>query len=90
VHLSWRGALLGLLVALAPAPACAEVQRINVNVASGAIVKFSSITGKSATAGRILYPAAKADIPQITKNEAVDLSDGASWGTGADIAVDGG
>jgi NAD(P)-dependent dehydrogenase (short-subunit alcohol dehydrogenase family) len=114
----------------------------------GAIVNFSSIAGKFANTGRILYPAAKAANRQITKNEAFDLapdgirvncvspawtwsdplrnlsgndreladrvgaalhplgriagpeevanavlwlcSDGASWVTGADIAVDGG
>jgi NAD(P)-dependent dehydrogenase (short-subunit alcohol dehydrogenase family) len=114
----------------------------------GAIVNFSSIAGKFANAGRILYPAAKAANRQITKNEALDLapdgirvncispawtwsdplkklsgddreaadrigaplhplgriagpeevanavlwlcSDGASWVTGADLAVDGG
>jgi NAD(P)-dependent dehydrogenase (short-subunit alcohol dehydrogenase family) len=43
-----------------------------------AIVNISSIAGKFANAGRILYTAAKAAVRQITKNEAVDLSDGAS------------
>lgn len=40
----------------------------------GAIVNFSSIAGKFANAGRILYPAAKAANRQITKNEALDLA----------------
>jgi NAD(P)-dependent dehydrogenase (short-subunit alcohol dehydrogenase family) len=40
----------------------------------GAIVNFSSIAGKFANAGRMLYPASKAAIRQITRNEAVDLA----------------
>lgn len=40
----------------------------------GAIVNFSSIAGKFANAGRMLYPAAKAANRQITKNEALDLA----------------
>jgi hypothetical protein len=40
----------------------------------GAIVNFSSIAGKFANTGRILYPAAKAANRQITKNEALDLA----------------
>ena len=40
----------------------------------GAIVNFSSIAGKFANAGRILYPAAKAANRQVTRNEAVDLA----------------
>jgi len=40
----------------------------------GAIVNFSSIAGKFANAGRMLYPASKAAIRQVTRNEAVDLA----------------
>lgn len=40
----------------------------------GAIVNFSSIAGKFANTGRMLYPASKAAIRQITRNEAVDLA----------------
>jgi len=40
----------------------------------GAVVNFSSIAGKFANAGRMLYPASKAAIRQITRNEAVDLA----------------
>jgi len=40
----------------------------------GAIVNFSSIAGKFANAGRALYPASKAAIRQITRNEAMDLA----------------
>ena len=40
----------------------------------GAIVNFSSIAGKFANTGRMLYPAAKAANRQITKNEALDLA----------------
>jgi 3-oxoacyl-[acyl-carrier protein] reductase len=40
----------------------------------GAIVNFSSIAGKFANAGRMLYPASKAALRQITRNEAVDLA----------------
>jgi NAD(P)-dependent dehydrogenase (short-subunit alcohol dehydrogenase family) len=40
----------------------------------GAIVNFSSIAGKFANSGRMLYPAAKAANRQITKNEALDLA----------------
>src|SRR5262249_57476125 len=40
----------------------------------GAVVNFSSIAGKFANAGRMLYPASKAAIRQITRNEAIDLA----------------
>ena len=40
----------------------------------GAIVNFSSIAGKFANSGRMLYPAAKSANRQITKNEALDLA----------------
>jgi NAD(P)-dependent dehydrogenase (short-subunit alcohol dehydrogenase family) len=40
----------------------------------GAIVNFSSIAGKFANAGRMLYPASKAAVRQITRNEAIDLA----------------
>lgn len=40
----------------------------------GAVVNFSSVAGKFGQAGRALYPAAKAAILQLTKNEAMDLA----------------
>jgi len=43
----------------------------------GAIVNFSSIAGKHGQRGRALYPAAKAAILQLTRNEAMELAAGA-------------
>ena len=40
----------------------------------GAIVNFSSIAGKHGQRGRALYPAAKAAILQLTRNEAMELA----------------
>jgi NAD(P)-dependent dehydrogenase (short-subunit alcohol dehydrogenase family) len=40
----------------------------------GVIVNISSIGGKFGTAGRALYPAAKASVLQLTRNEAVQLA----------------
>jgi NAD(P)-dependent dehydrogenase (short-subunit alcohol dehydrogenase family) len=40
----------------------------------GAVVNFSSVAGKFGQAGRALYPAAKAAILQVTKNEAMELA----------------
>jgi NAD(P)-dependent dehydrogenase (short-subunit alcohol dehydrogenase family) len=40
----------------------------------GAVVNFSSVAGKFGQAGRALYPAAKAAILQLTKNEAMTLA----------------
>ena len=40
----------------------------------GAIVNMSSVAGKFGQAGRALYPAAKAAIFQLTRNEAMDLA----------------
>lgn len=40
----------------------------------GAVVNFSSVAGKFGQAGRALYPAAKAAILQVTKNEAMSLA----------------
>ena len=41
---------------------------------AGAIVNFSSVAGKFGQAGRALYPAAKAAILQLTRNEAMELA----------------
>ena len=41
---------------------------------SGASVNFSSVAGKFGQAGRALYPAAKAAILQLTRNEAMELA----------------
>jgi NAD(P)-dependent dehydrogenase (short-subunit alcohol dehydrogenase family) len=41
---------------------------------SGAIVNFSSIAGKQGQRGRALYPASKAAILQLTRNEAMELA----------------
>jgi NAD(P)-dependent dehydrogenase (short-subunit alcohol dehydrogenase family) len=40
----------------------------------GAVVNFSSIAGKHGQRGRALYPAAKAAILQLTRNEAMELA----------------
>jgi NAD(P)-dependent dehydrogenase (short-subunit alcohol dehydrogenase family) len=40
----------------------------------GAIVNFSSIAGKHGQRGRALYPASKAAILQVTRNEAMELA----------------
>jgi NAD(P)-dependent dehydrogenase (short-subunit alcohol dehydrogenase family) len=40
----------------------------------GAIVNFSSIAGKQGQRGRALYPASKAAILQLTRNEAMELA----------------
>ncbi len=40
----------------------------------GAVVNLSSVAGKFGQAGRALYPAAKAAILQLTKNEAMELA----------------
>jgi NAD(P)-dependent dehydrogenase (short-subunit alcohol dehydrogenase family) len=40
----------------------------------GAIVNFSSIAGKHGQRGRALYPASKAAILQLTRNEAMELA----------------
>jgi NAD(P)-dependent dehydrogenase (short-subunit alcohol dehydrogenase family) len=40
----------------------------------GAIVNFTSVSGRVAQAGRWLYPATKATIEQITRSEALDLA----------------
>jgi NAD(P)-dependent dehydrogenase (short-subunit alcohol dehydrogenase family) len=40
----------------------------------GAVVNFSSVAGKFGQAGRALYPAAKAAILQLTRNEAMELA----------------
>jgi NAD(P)-dependent dehydrogenase (short-subunit alcohol dehydrogenase family) len=40
----------------------------------GAIVNFSSIAGKHGQRGRALYPAGKAAILQVTRNEAMELA----------------
>ena len=40
----------------------------------GAVVNFSSVAGKFGQAGRALYPAAKAAILQLTRNEAMTLA----------------
>ena len=40
----------------------------------GAIVNLSSVAGKFGQAGRALYPAAKAAILQLTRNEAMELA----------------
>jgi NAD(P)-dependent dehydrogenase (short-subunit alcohol dehydrogenase family) len=40
----------------------------------GAVVNFSSIAGKQGQRGRALYPASKAAILQVTRNEAMELA----------------
>jgi NAD(P)-dependent dehydrogenase (short-subunit alcohol dehydrogenase family) len=40
----------------------------------GAVVNFSSIAGKHGQRGRALYPASKAAILQVTRNEAMELA----------------
>ena len=40
----------------------------------GAIINFSSIAGKQGQRGRALYPASKAAILQLTRNEAMELA----------------
>ncbi|HYM02864.1 MAG TPA: glucose 1-dehydrogenase [Stellaceae bacterium] len=40
----------------------------------GAVVNMSSVAGKFGQAGRALYPAAKAAVFQLTKNEAMELA----------------
>jgi NAD(P)-dependent dehydrogenase (short-subunit alcohol dehydrogenase family) len=44
------------------------------NRGGGAIVNFSSIAGKQGQRGRALYPASKAAILQLTRNEAMELA----------------
>lgn len=40
----------------------------------GSIVNFSSIAGRFGAAGRFLYPASKAALKQVTRNEATELA----------------
>lgn len=40
----------------------------------GSVVNFSSIAGRFGAAGRILYPASKAALKQVTRNEATELA----------------
>ena len=40
----------------------------------GSIVNFSSIAGRFGAAGRFLYPASKAALKQVTRNEAMELA----------------
>jgi NAD(P)-dependent dehydrogenase (short-subunit alcohol dehydrogenase family) len=40
----------------------------------GSIVNFSSIAGRFGAAGRFLYPASKAALKQVTRNEAAELA----------------
>jgi NAD(P)-dependent dehydrogenase (short-subunit alcohol dehydrogenase family) len=51
-----------------------KAARTHLAKAQGAIVNFGSISSRIAQTGRWIYPVSKAAIPQLTRNQALDLA----------------